>query len=126
TYYDGKNFSFINFYQSLKEIEVENILIPINSSSKRWFKGLKEYFPKSNFIFYEEGLLSYIKPILDLDLKKIISNYSCFFNNFNKDFLALISANFKNCKKTFNTIDTKYFNDSLNDLKVLLDISFYN
>lgn len=122
----NNKFSFELFSKHCKNIKFCNILIPINSSTIKWYKGLKKYYPNAKFIFYEEGLLSYLKPIFDIKLKKIITKNLCFYNNFNKNLNYLIENGFGIFKKNIHFIKEEIFNNSISDIKKLLNISFNN
>lgn len=117
-------FSFEAFGKACKKIKFCNIFIPINSSTKKWYKGLKKLYPSARFIFYEEGLLSYLKPVFDLKLKKIINQNVCFYNNFNKSLNYLVENSFSSVGKSICFIKEEFFYAAMHDIKSLLDISF--
>ena len=103
---DYKKLFFFNakqFKEDLYNIEINEIYLPVNSTTCKRYKVLKKIYPSANFYFYEEGLMSYIKPLIDRKLRKIMAkttNYYLLYKPSIHDFLK------NNCKNiVFTQID---------------------
>ncbi len=99
--------------------QVKNIYLPINSSSVKLHKKLKKIYPKSNFFLYEEGLLSYIKPVFNKKLQKLLMAYESFFvgydllNNYLSHFLAKAKINIISKAHLLQAIDIVKINQPI-------------
>lgn len=60
-----------------------NIYLPINSSTVKIYTVLKKIYPLANFIFYEEGLFSYIKPVFNKQLNRLLNIYTSYYIGYN-------------------------------------------
>lgn len=131
----NKIFYYLNYlhknksFNSEKFMEDSNssysyVLIPINSSTKKWVKIIKKMYPDIEIIFFSEGLLSYIKPTLDISLRKIIDKNKVFFNKYDEEVSNIIKNNFTNPYFINNDI----VKSSLSDLKkhIYVDLFGYN
>ncbi|MCL2567596.1 MAG: alpha-2,8-polysialyltransferase family protein [Alphaproteobacteria bacterium] len=82
-YKSSFNFDFKKLDSDLGEKDIDEIYIPINSRTKQIYKSFKKHYGTASFIFYEEGLMSYVKPLLDFSLRKIMrknQNYYIFYH----------------------------------------------
>jgi hypothetical protein len=116
--------------------EIKNIYLPINSSSVKLHKELKKVYPQSNFIFYEEGLLSYIRPVFNKHLRQLLIKYKSFFvgydilNNYLKHFLPNACISIINKSYLLQAIDIikvniKISNNSTKKYCILLPQYYY-
>lgn len=85
-----------------------NIYLPINSSTVKIYNVLKKIYPLANFIFYEEGLFSYIKPLFNKKLNYLLSLYNSYYigynllNNYLNYYLAKAKVNLINKQNLLN------------------------
>ena len=120
---DSKIFNWFYFklrYRFNKELFIKkvgnkykNILLPINSSASSIYNILYKIYPNANFIFYEEGLLSYVKPVFSYTLAKIMKKHISYYigydilDNYLDYYLKFLNIN-KIDKKLLLGIFNKY------------------
>lgn len=75
--------------------DIQEIYLPINSTTKKWYKLLYKIYPNSNFVFYEEGLMSYIKGLYDNSLQRLLKKYATYYLFYNNALKKLFLRNFK-------------------------------
>jgi hypothetical protein len=95
-------FDFNELSHALNTTSVDEIYIPINSSTKKIHKLFMYHYPKASFIFYEEGLMSYIKPLFDKSLRKIMAKSENYYLFYDEKLKNLLSKSFP--KINFKTI----------------------
>jgi len=79
--------------------DIQEIYLPINSTTKKWYKLLYKIYPKASFIFYEEGLMSYIKGLYDHSLQKLLKKHSTYYLFYNATIKHLFPKEFKPINK---------------------------
>lgn len=67
-----------------------HILVPVNYTCYFWYKNLNNLYPKAKFIFYAEGLLSYIKPLYNLKLGSLVRKNLFYVNNYDPRLVELL------------------------------------
>ncbi len=112
----GFNFNKLN--RSINTTTVDEIYIPINSSTKKIYKSFKNQYPNANFIFYEEGLMSYIKPLLDKPLRKIMEKYDSYYLFYDEKLKKLLIDSFPSIK--YNTIIKEDFISKINEIQKII------
>ncbi|MDR2008738.1 MAG: alpha-2,8-polysialyltransferase family protein [Alphaproteobacteria bacterium] len=90
-YKSGLQFNFQKLDSDLEQADIDEVYIPINSRTKQIYKSFKKHYPAAAFIFYEEGLMSYVKVLLDIPLRRIMretQNYYIFYHEKLKNLLS--------------------------------------
>ncbi|MDR0484470.1 MAG: alpha-2,8-polysialyltransferase family protein [Alphaproteobacteria bacterium] len=108
------SFDFQKLENDLEGNDISEIYLPINSSTKQIYKSFKNRYPKVNFIFYEEGLMSYVKPLLDSSLRKIMQGYKSYYIFYHEKLKNLLQNSFPSIN--FQTIVK---DDLLKNIKVV-------
>ena len=117
-------FNSKQFKKDLNNVEINEIYLPVNSTTYNRYKILNKIYPLAKFYFYEEGLMSYIKPLIDRKLKQIMAksvNYYLIYTSAIHDFLQ------NNCKNVkFTMIDKSAILSviALANSKISLDVMY--
>lgn len=94
-----KKFSFNLTLLKNQLPDIQEIYLPINSTTKKWYKLLYKIYPKANFIFYEEGLMSYIKGLYDGSLKALLKKHSAYYLFYSSTIQKLFPKEFQAISK---------------------------
>ena len=110
-YKNRLNFDFSKLSKDINTNIIDEIYIPINSSTKKIYKLFKSQYSNASFIFYEEGLMSYIKPLLDKSLRKIMIQSENYYLFYDEKLKNLLTSSFT--KIIFRTISKENFLDNI-------------
>ncbi|MFL1781200.1 hypothetical protein ABSA28_00920 [Candidatus Hepatincolaceae symbiont of Richtersius coronifer] len=108
------------FLRSTDNSTFYEIYLPINSTTKRWHKIFSKLYPQCNFCFYEEGLMSYIKPIFDRKLRKIMANATNYYIFYHPQLKVLLNHYCPKIK--FSQISKKAILQQLNTVKTCINV----
>jgi hypothetical protein len=123
--FDYKTYLGINttkLSRDINLIDIDEIYIPINSTTKKWFKFFNKYSPKAKFHFYEEGLMSYIKVFFDSSLRKIMINTNNHFLFYDDIIKRTINKDFPNIE--FNEIISNNLKSSIESASLALECKY--
>lgn len=98
----------------------DSIYLPINSNTIKWYKIFKKLYPKAEFNLYEEGLLSYIKPIFSRKLRAIMkktTNHYMFHNSYLKNMVSYYCPQIK-----FTTINKVSILNNIEKIKTKFNV----
>ncbi len=108
------NLDFTTIRDDLHEKNISEIYLPINSSTVKMYKALKKVFINANFVLYEEGLMSYVKPILSSSVRKLVKKYPSYYNFYTENMKSFMK---KYCGNNLHAISRD---------KILENISIVN